>query len=1758
MNVKKKEKAIVIRGAREHNLKGIDLDIPLNRLTVITGVSGAGKSSLAFDTLYAEGQRRYVETFSPYARQFLDRLERPKTDEIEGIPPGIAIDRKDPVRTSRSTVGTMTEITDYAKLLYGKAGRLHCEKCGRPVAQEAPDDVWRAITGPEAPGGGELIITFPFDASGPGLEALLRTGLTRRLEDWKLLPLEDPHRPFSGKAHIVMDRLPAGAWSRKRVVDSIEQAFNHGKGRLDVWVTPGFHRSFSAGLDCPECGISYSRPPSNLFSFNSPLGACPRCRGFGRVIEIDMDLVIPNKRLSLAQGAVKPWGGSKEGKMEYKDLEAFCLAEGIDMSKPYESLEAHERRAIEEGTGRYYGIKGFFEWLETKTYKMHVRVYLSRYRTYALCPDCRGARFKKEALLYLIEGLSIADFYALDVVRARAFVEGVQCRDEALILIKRELSSRLRFLHEVGLGYLTLDRQSRTLSGGEVARVAMASALGSSIVDSLYVMDEPSIGLHPRDIGRLVRIIKGLRDLPNTVVLVEHDPSVIASADHVVELGPGAGANGGKVVYEGSPSGMGDTATGRYLKGLTTIPLPVSRKTSERSLFIRGASAHNLKDISVEIPLGLFVSITGVSGSGKSTLVEEVLYRAIKRLKGDPQERPGPHKGIDGAEHVTDAVLVDQRPIGRTPRANLLTYTGAMPHIRRLFSSTPRAMELGLTASEFSFNSGSGRCPVCRGQGYQRLEMQFLSDVDVPCPECYGKRFKPPILEVKFKGKNIDEVLSMTADEACDFFSGDKTVLRLLQTVRTVGLGYMTLGQSLNTLSGGEAQRLKLSRHLVPGERAGLLFIFDEPTTGLHLQDAALLLEALFALRDRGNTVIVVEHNMEIVKASDWVIDLGPEGGSSGGYVTAFGTPEEVAQSPASPTAPFLRKALEQAGWNEHPSKIGEETATWAKEWRNDRGIIEITGAREHNLKELNLSIPRKKLVVITGVSGSGKSSIAFDVLFAEGQRRYLETLAPYVRQYMRILQRPDVDAVTGIPPTVAIEQRISHAGRRSTVATMTEIYHFLRLLFSKLGTPHCPQCGAALSAGDPDAVAALILERHAGSGAVILAPKALGRKGFHKKVLSDAVKRGFTQARIDGVLSPLREEMALERYREHTIELVMGTLRGDADRDLVKRAMEEGGGTVIVAGPGEGDIAYSASGVCPRCGIGAPEPDPRLFSFNSGRGACRICGGTGTAGEDGERLCPSCMGTRLRKEALSFKIRGLSIWDLVSLPAGELINRLEGLRFEDVNRRVAEPLLSQISERLRLMERLGIGYLELSRSGNTLSGGEAQRIRLAAQLGSNLTGACYVLDEPTIGLHPRDAGAMIEALRELRDKGNSVIVVEHDLETIRSSDHVIDIGPGAGEKGGRIVAEGPPSLIEKSPDSITGLYMRDACKPSGSRLRPYRGRPSISIKGAFLHNLRDVDVDIPLGCLVCITGVSGSGKSTLLKDVLYDNVSALLRRSSSGLIGCRGIEGWQNIRQILEVDNSPIGRTGRSVPATYVGILTHIRRLFSLTPEARARGYAPGRFSFNNGGGRCEACKGHGSIKVTMGFLPDVYVRCESCDGRRFNPYTLDIRYKGKNIADVMDMTFDECAAFFANIPEIGRCASLVSSIGLGYLRLGQASPTLSGGEAQRIKLSEELSKKTGGQKLYILDEPTTGLHAADTERLIQLLQALVDYGNTVAVIEHNLVVIEASDYIVDMGPEGGSAGGRVVAKGSPEEVAGMAALSHTARYLPLFESGH
>ncbi len=1769
--------SIRIFGARQHNLKSLDLDIPLHRFTVVTGVSGSGKSSLAFDTLYAEGQRRYIETFSPYARQFMDRMDRPRADRIEGIPPAIAIDSKDPVRTSRSTVGTMTELTDYVKLLFARFGRLHCRSCGKPVEPETPDHVWRFLAGLPEPSA--VVLTFPFRVDGSSGEELRRTllpqGFDRLFRGGRVLPLEEwSPQADEPEVDVVADRFVIKAADKRRAVDSIELAFRFGGGRLTVWTPPHHRREFSGRLECAACRLTYSAPLPSQFSFNSPIGACDACRGFGRIIGIDLDLIIPDRSRSLAEGAVKPFGGVKEGRVEFEDLAAFCRRQKIPLNRPFRDLSPDQQQAIIRGTPSYYGIEGYFRWLENRTYKMHVRVLLSRYRSYDVCPACAGSRFKPDTLLYRLNGLTIAQVYALNVDRAFDFFERLTIgdRDEAGRLILEEVRRRLRYLKDVGLGYLSLERQSRTLSGGEVQRVALTSALGSSLVNTLYVLDEPSIGLHPRDNHRLVGILKGLRDLGNTVVVVEHDPEIIRESDFILDLGPQAGENGGRLMYFGPTAEVNGSLTGEYLRGIRRIPVPARRRTPGGPwLKIRGAAENNLKGIDVDIPLGLMVCLTGVSGSGKSTLAEEILYKAARRALGDPGGRPGEHRGIDGLAHLGEVVLVDQRAVGRTPRANPLTYTKALDPVRKLMAGTADAKTRGFGPGHFSFNVAGGRCEACRGEGFEKVEMQFLSDVFLPCQECSGRRFRPEVLEVRLLGRTITDILEMTVDQALVFFESERSVVEALEPLADVGLGYIRLGQPINTLSGGEAQRLKLSRYLRPASGKGrpTLFIFDEPTTGLHFEDIRTLLGCFQRLVQDGHTLLVIEHNMDVVKTADWVIDLGPEGGERGGEVVAAGPPEAVAGKEGSHTGRFLNSYLNGGGRLKPAAPVARGVAETSAAFgnRSAANVIAVKGAREHNLQDVNLTIPHHQLVVLTGVSGSGKSTLAFDILFAEGQRRYLESLAPYVRQYMKILERPEVDLVTGLSPTVAIEQRVSSAGRRSTVATLTEIYHFLRLLYSKLGVQHCPGCGRPLAAQSRESIVSQVRARFGQRPALVLAPKVLGRKGFHKELLARALKRGATRARIDGTLTALADGMALSRYREHTIEIVTGSLPAKDLDTLIAHSLEEGGGHISILDRRGREEIFSVHGICPACGIGIEPLDPRLFSFNSRQGACPACNGLGAiaAEGNGEELetaaealtCPACRGSRLKPQALAVQIGGLSIWDLVSRSAGEVQRLLGKLRFTAHQMPVAGPVVAEITSRLALLNRLGLAYLSLGRSGNTLSGGEAQRVRLAAQLGSNLSGVCYILDEPTIGLHPRDNRILVDALKSLRDRGNSILVVEHDEETIRAADTLIDLGPGAGREGGRIVATGTLADLQKTPASVTGALVDDHVRRLTSRLRPYRNQAKLSIRHATANNLKGIDVDFPLGTLIAVTGVSGSGKSTLLKETLFKGLRNKIFGRTDPAGACREITGWKAVRRVLEVDHSPIGRTPRSVPASYIGFLDDIRRLFALTPAARARGFGAGRFSFNVTGGRCEACQGQGRPRVEMSFLPDVYVPCEVCAGRRFNPETLEIRLKGKTIADVLAMTFAEAVVFFSAIPLVRKAVQFVCDVGLGYLTLGQPSPTLSGGEAQRIKLAEQLAKLSNGHTVYILDEPTTGLHLADIRRLIDVLQALVDAGHTVAVIEHNLEIVKEADYVVDLGPEGGEAGGRIVAAGSPQELLKAARRSHTARHLRAYLAG-
>ena len=1831
--------AIVVRGARQNNLRNLDLDLPLNQLIVVTGVSGSGKSSLVFDTLYAEGQRRYVETFSPYARQFLDRMDKPQVDRIERIPPAIAIDQVNPVRTSRSTVGTMTEINDHLKLLYARAARLHCRRCGRQVRRDSAQSIADAL--PAALAGFEqalLLVCFPV----PLPPKMKLTGLRAELEKLGYVRI---HQEQPGLLTVIQDRLRLDAQDRSRLVEALEAALRSGHGRASVHVldAAGQERTvlrYSSDLHCAECDLHYQDATQGLFSFNSPIGACDTCRGFGRVIGIDYGLVIPDDSKSLAAGAVRPWQTPSYEECQ-EDLLRFAKKRGIPVTVPWRDLSEHHRQWVIEGEGPWqkkvwYGARRFFAWLETKAYKMHIRVLLSKYRSYTLCPTCQGARLKPDALLWRLgsgpnaasaaapgaslPGLAIDQVMQLSIERCRAFFEELTLPkplDQAADLLLGELRTRLKFLCDVGLDYLTLDRQSRTLSGGEVQRINLTTALGTSLVNTLFVLDEPSIGLHPRDMRRVIGVMKRLRDAGNTLLVVEHDPQIMIEADRIIDLGPGAGEHGGRIVCYGTPAEVmahPHSATGAWLAGRRSLPPLRASDTAPGTaaaagvIRIVGAAEHNLRHIDVELPLHRLVCLTGVSGSGKSTLVQDVLYPALQKAHGKPTEAPGRFDRLLGAELIEAAVLIDQTPIGRTTRSNPASYVGAFDEIRARFAAEPEAKLRKYTAGTFSFNSGNGRCPACGGNGFEHIEMQFLSDVYLRCGECNGTRFRTETLQIRIQGadtrrKNIAEVLEMTATEALAFFADRPAVCARLQPLVDVGLDYVRLGQPVPTLSGGEAQRLKLAGHLAAAARGGgggqrgKLLIFDEPTTGLHFEDIARLVHAFGLLLKAGHSLLVIEHNLDVIRAADWVIDLGPEGGERGGELVAAATPEGLMREPRSHTG---RALAQYAAATSAAAAVSEPVASYARAAPAagtggraavaatrvaatiDRSSVVVRGAREHNLKNVDVEIPHDRFTVITGVSGSGKSTLAFDILFNEGQRRYLESLNAYARQFVQPAARPDLDAIYGIPPTVAIEQRASRGGLKSTVATLTEIYHFLRLIYVRLGTQYCPDCDVAIAPQSAESIVAQLLKNHRGQSIQLLAPLIAHRKGHYRELARWAAARGAAQLRVDGKFVPTEPFPSLKRFVEHSIELPIATLLCTARQEAALRAgvdsaLELGKGVAhALTSAGQIEI-FSARRACPSCGRGFAEPDPRLLSFNSSQGWCEDCYGTGVrvesfesdqTGEEAQwsgtaaQPCERCHGARLNPVALHLRFHERSIAELTALPIRQLRVFFAQLRLGTRESAIALDALAEIGSRLGFLERVGLGYLALDRAAPTLSGGEAQRIRLAAQLGSNLQGVCYVLDEPTIGLHPRDNAVLLDALDQLAAAGNTLVVVEHDEDTIRRADHIIDLGPGAGVRGGQVVAAGTAAALQRNPASVTGRFLAEPLRHSATPRRATNGRDAaLEIKAAHLHNLRNIDVRIPLGRLVVVTGVSGSGKSSLARDVLYANLRALVAsKSRAALIGAGSLRGAESIARVLEVDQTPIGRTPRSCTATYVGFWDDIRRVFAGTSEARVRGYDASRFSFNTSGGRCPECEGAGTRTIEMSFLPDVKVLCERCGGKRFDRETLEIQWRGRSVGDVLAMNVEEAAEFFAAHARIARPLTLLADVGLGYLTLGQPSPTLSGGEAQRIKLVAELARLTPlrrsrpGRTLYVLDEPTVGLHMADVEKLIAVLHRLVDAGHSVIVIEHNLDVMAEADWIIDLGPEAGAAGGRIVAAGPPAAIAARRARSHTGAALARF----
>lgn len=1855
--------SIILKKVAVHNLKDIDLELVTNELVVFTGVSGSGKSSLAFDTIYVEGQRRYIESLSPYARRYIGDLTKPEVESVAGLSPTISIEQKTAGKNPRSTVGTMTEIYDYIRVLYARVGIPHCPVSHEPVAPQSKERIIKKIQTLEQ--GTKILLFAPYAQGKKGefkedFHGFLRKGFTKARVDGTVIDLTEEislDKNLTHTVELLIDRLTIAPENNSRIAEAVANALDFGKGMLTLVLhESGEEILFSTHAYSPKSGLYYSALEPQDFSFNSPSGMCPTCHGLGVTQQFDLQKIIDPKK-SIAEDCCiisSSFQTVRYGNI-YRNLADLF---DFDVHTPWEKLSEKAQKIFLYGTPKKWTSMLFVHpdrdqsWNEyvqwrgvlhearqryveatSEGYKKRMEQFMQT----SLCEDCKGSRLKPYPAATLLNGQKIFEITAMTVGECSAFFQKLKLdpsEEKIAEELLKEIRSRLNFLIDVGLHYLSLERTAPTLSGGEAQRVRLASQVGCGLVGVTYVLDEPSIGLHPRDNKKLIETLKHLRNIGNTVIVVEHDEETILAADRIVDFGPGPGREGGEILVNGTLADLlkaPRSLTGAYLTGRATITVPKERREPKTPIEIFGATHHNLKNVDVAFPTGVLLAITGVSGSGKSSLVTDTLFPLLANKLHRAEHPVGAHKEIRGLDTIDKVIAIDQSPIGRNPRSNPATYIKIFDDIRLLFAKLPDSIAKGFGPGRFSFNVKDGSCHECQGLGMIRVDMDFMDDTWVPCGACKSKRFDSETLSVLYNGKSIHDVLEMTVREAQEFFSAIPSIKHKLDVVAKVGMGYITLGQPSPTLSGGEAQRIKLARELVRPPSGHTFYILDEPTTGLHFHDIKALLTVIQELVNRGNSVLVIEHNMEVIKTADWIIDLGPEGGGAGGQIVAKGTPEEIAKL-KTPTGSALREILERVPLQPNkPKKRAKATEITS---------IRIQGAEQNNLKSIDLLIPRNRITICTGPSGSGKSSLAFETVYAEGQRRYIESLSPYARQFVKQCPKPKIGEIEGLSPSIAIEQKASSGNPRSTVGTMTEIYDYLRILFARKGTPHCPETGEEIKSITKEYVVEKILSYPKGEKISILAPYEMQKHEKFDDLLLRFRRQGFLRIRFNGEIYELDAEIPYDRRRKNAIALVIDRLKIDPEaesrlHEAVSSAATISSGKILIAREGE-EVLFNLAFAVEKTGKSYPPITPKTFSFNSSEGMCLECSGLGVQygaylskhpecldltvagllrlfwtlpnfdlfrsllakkgialntplrslpftklqwllqGDENELIefvpgammrwrgieptlayagrcahseiraplltlldeieCPACQGARINPLARNVRIAEHSIASLCHLPLEKALAFIERIPFLPAEKKVLEEVLEELLGRLRFLLTVGLHYIALDRKAPTLSNGETQRIRLARQLGSHLTGILYVLDEPTIGLHPRDNARLNEALLQLKELGNTLLLVEHDPMTLQIADRIIDFGPGAGIHGGHITAQGTLQEIIDNTDSLTGDYLsgRKTIALPAKRRKP---KEMFAFNGAKTHNLKNLDIEIPLGLLTCLTGVSGSGKSTLLHEEIRPRVQALL-------------ESGVPFDKMIIIDQDPVGHTVRSDVGTYVEVLPPLRIFYAGLAEARKKGLMPKHFSANHRKGMCSHCQGLGYKKVEMLFLPPVQVLCDQCKGMRLNPLSLEVSYQGKNFGQLLDTTVEEAAKLFEILPKASRIFQTLLSVGLGYLKLGQEVVTLSGGEAQRIKLSRELSKRSTGKTLYLLDEPTTGLHPDDIHKLLSVLQKLVDKGNTMIIIEHNLDVIKYADHIIDLGPEAGDEGGQLLIAGTPEEVA-AATNSYTGKYL-------
>lgn len=1886
INIKVIDREIKLSKVKVHNLKSVNLTLPHGKLIVFTGVSGSGKSSLAFDTIYAEGQRRYIESLSTFARRQLGEMSKPDIEDASGITPTISIEQKTMGKSPRSTVGTMTEIYDYLRVLYARVAIPHCPISKKPVLPESKETIIRKIQG--LPEGTKVILLSPFARGKKGefkedFQDLLRKGFTKARVDGSFVDIEEGISLDGNVAHdieIVFDRIKITEEAKSRIAESTLNALEFSKGSI-ILVQPDEdeEKFFSTTAYSPESGIYYPSLEPNDFSFNSPTGMCPRCLGIGIVDEFDLDKII-DPELSIAEDCCSV--ASSFSTVRYGNIYSnLAKLFNFSVNTPWKELKESAKKVFLFGTEKKWTRMQFthpvtgarwhdyVQWRGV-LHEAHERMreaksdsYLSKMRKLiksTVCPECQGERIKAYPRAALFKEKSIGSLAKMTIEEALKFFKGVRLKEgekEIATEIVKEVIERFTFLMNVGLGYLALDRTSPTLSGGESQRVRLASQIGSGLIGITYILDEPSIGLHHRDNQRLIQTLLALKESGNTVIVVEHDEETIQSADYIVDFGPEPGTRGGEIVFQGHYEDFLDcqrSVTARYITGKEEIPVPKKRRKHNGKIIIQGARHNNLKDITAEIPLNIFTAITGVSGSGKSSLILDLLYPSLSNEIQGTDLPVGECRKISGAETLDKVIAIDQSPIGRTPRSNPATYIKVFDEIRDLFASLPESLAKGWKKGRFSFNVKEGTCHQCLGLGMVKVDMDFLEEAWVDCPLCLGKRFDSETLSVFYKGKNIHDVLEMEIEEAKKHFEFIPRIHKKLEVLCKVGLGYIKLGQSSTTLSGGEAQRIKLAKELARPDTGNTLYIFDEPTTGLHFHDVAHLVSILNELTDKGNTVVVIEHNLDIIKCADWILDLGPEGGSLGGKVIGKGTPEQISKL-ETPTGEALKELFDKKKGASRKKK----TKLKAAEGITETQIIRIDGASQHNLKHLDVTLPRNAITVFTGPSGSGKSSLAFDTLYAEGQRRYVESLSPYARQFVDQMPKPVVEKIDGLSPSIAIEQRAHTGNPRSTVGTLTEIYDYLRILFSCAGVAYCPDTKEPLVAIGKEVVADKILSFDTGEKVMIMAPIPVRKKEEFDATLSRLRQQGFVRIRLNHELKDLDEDaqnIVFDPKRKNELMLIIDRVKTGPSLkarliEALEKALEINEQEIVIQREDE-DIRFNMSFSSLKTGKSYPSITPKTFAFNTQEGMCPDCLGIGMlygadltskeevmndsplsylrtlwnylyskkaldftssfmkeakihsssaikdlsakglqtfmngtsedtyyksplgfeyrfrginetlakAGRSGraalkdaamplldEVVCYSCGGSRINALARNVLIDGKSIADVTDMPVTSVREFMAKMSIAPSNLKLLETVLKNIEGRLSFLQEVGLGFLSLSRKAPTLSGGESQRIRLARQLGSGLENVLYVLDEPTIGLHPKDIESLNRSLRKLKDLGNTLVLVEHDPETIKEADYILDFGPGAGIHGGHITAQGSLRDILQNDNSLTGRYLSGKNGMPKEKAAVERG--FFTLEGATKHNLKDVTAKFPIGQLSCITGVSGSGKSTLMHDVIAPLMKTGIGQEMA--VNEHGtLKGISSFDKVILLDQSPIGLTIRATVATYTDILTPLRDFFSKLKEARARGLAPKNFSYNHRAGMCSNCWGLGVKMVEMHFMPSVNIVCPECEGYRLNPLSLEVLYRDKHLGQYLKMTVEECHQVFENHPKIKKMLQSLISVGLGYLKLDQEISTLSGGEAQRLKLSKELSKRSTGNTLYLFDEPTTGLHFHDIAKLMPLLAKLSQKGNTLLVIEHNMDFLMHADWVVDLGPECGDKGGQIVYQGRLEGLL-KNKTSYTGQYL-------